>query len=265
MNLKKMLKRWYYRFRNSDPVKNCPVYLGEGCSHIDGLICPFPNCSVVSEYLGESFISCAGCAYQDSCSSEQFGLGCYKGCKILEEEASKRVKDSKKYKVLFADLDGTLIDTISGETFPKGIWDMKFRLEVLDKIKELNPEFLLIVSNQGGIEKGFVDETEFQFKSECVSRGIREYCGCKVHFMYCTSNDKNNKYRKPNVGMLELLCADCVGDDFKCIKSKSLMIGDASGKPGQFSDSDKKCAENFGIDYLDVEDFLQTIFKEKSK
>ena len=26
-------------------------------------------------------------------------------------------------------------------------------------------------------------------------------------------------------------------------------------------DSDKKCAENFGIDYLDVEDFLQTIFK----
>lgn len=26
--------------------------------------------------------------------------------------------------------------------------------------------------------------------------------------------------------------------------------------PGDFSDSDKKCAENFGIDYLDVEDFL---------
>jgi hypothetical protein len=28
---------------------------------------------------------------------------------------------------------------------------------------------------------------------------------------------------------------------------------------------DKKCAENFGIDYLDVEDFLQTIFKEETK
>jgi hypothetical protein len=27
-------------------------------------------------------------------------------------------------------------------------------------------------------------------------------------------------------------------------------------KPGDFSDSDKKCAENFGIDYLDIEDFL---------
>ena len=168
----------------------------------------------------------------------------------------------KKYEVIFADLDGTLIDTISGETFPKGIWDMKLKFEVLDKIKELNPEFLLIVTNQGGIEKGFVDENEFQLKSEYVSRAIREYCGCRVHSMYCTSNDKGNKYRKPNVGMLEALCADYIGDDFRCIRSKSLMIGDASGKPGQFSDSDRKCAENFGIDYLDVEDFLQTVFEE---
>ena len=36
-----------------------------------------------------------------------------------------------------------------------------------------------------------------------------------------------------------------------------IMIGDASGKPGDFSDSDKKCAENFGIDYIDVRDFLE--------
>lgn len=40
----------------------------------------------------------------------------------------------------------------------------------------------------------------------------------------------------------------------------SLMIGDASGKPGQFSDSDKRTAENFGIDYMDVEDFLHADF-----
>lgn len=34
------------------------------------------------------------------------------------------------------------------------------------------------------------------------------------------------------------------------------MIGDASGKPGDFSDSDRKCTENFGIDYIDIRDFL---------
>lgn len=41
------------------------------------------------------------------------------------------------------------------------------------------------------------------------------------------------------------------------VKSISLMIGDASGKEGQFSDSDKKTAENFGIDYMDVNDFVK--------
>ena len=35
-----------------------------------------------------------------------------------------------------------------------------------------------------------------------------------------------------------------------------IMIGDASGKEGQFSDSDLRTAENFGIDYMDVNDFV---------
>lgn len=35
-----------------------------------------------------------------------------------------------------------------------------------------------------------------------------------------------------------------------------MMIGDASGKEGQFSDSDKKTAENFGCEYMDVDDFV---------
>ena len=43
---------------------------------------------------------------------------------------------------------------------------------------------------------------------------------------------------------------------------KMLMIGDASGKEGQFSDSDKKTAENFSIDYMDVEDFVNTNWEE---
>ena len=163
----------------------------------------------------------------------------------------------KKYEIIFADLDGTLIDTISGETFPKGIWDMKVKFDVLDKIKELNPQYILIVSNQGGIESGFVDEHNFRSKYEYITRAIKEYCGCECYSMYCKTNDKTDLYRKPNVGMLYNLLDSYVGDDFDHIKSKSLMIGDASGKEGQFSDSDKRCAENFGIDYLDVNDFIK--------
>lgn len=47
------------------------------------------------------------------------------------------------------------------------------------------------------------------------------------------------------------------------IKSVTLMIGDASGLEGQFSDSDKRTAENFGIDYLDVNEFVNLYNKKK--
>ena len=168
----------------------------------------------------------------------------------------------KKYNVIFSDLDGTLINTVSGETFPKGIWDMQIRFEVLDKIKEVKPEYLLIVSNQGGIESGFVDDHDFRVKSEYITRAIREYCNCKCYAMYCTTNNKSDSHRKPNVGMLESLLEKYVGDDFDYIKEKSLMIGDASGKEGQFSDSDKKTAENYCIDYMDVEEFVNTNWED---
>lgn len=165
----------------------------------------------------------------------------------------------KNKNILFCDLDGTLIKTISGDTFPKGIWDMRIKLDVLDAIKKLNPEYVLIVSNQGGIESGFVDTHDFNSKCEYITRAIREYCGCECYAMYCDTNNKSDPYRKPNTKMLETLLEDYVGDDFDFIKQKSLMIGDASGKEGQFSDSDKKTAENFGIDYMDVNDFVNAL------
>lgn len=162
----------------------------------------------------------------------------------------------KNKKVIFCDLDGTLIETISGEVFPKGVWDMRIRFDVLDAIKKLNPQYILIVSNQGGIESGFIDIYRFYSKLEYIINAIREYCGCECYGRYCDTNDKSDPWRKPNTGMLEELLELNVGDDFDSIKPISLMIGDASGKECQFSDSDKKTAENFGIDYIDVEDFV---------
>ena len=168
--------------------------------------------------------------------------------------------DLKSKKVLFCDLDGTLIETISGDTFPKGIWDMKLRFDVLDKIKEIKPEYILIVSNQGGIERGFVNRGKFNIKLQYICQSIEEYCNCSCYGTYCAYNNISDPFRKPNIGMLGYLTELNVGDDFDSIKPKSLMIGDASGKEGQFSDTDKKTAENFGIDYMDVEDFVNMNF-----
>lgn len=55
----------------------------------------------------------------------------------------------KKYKALFCDMDGTLIETASGETFPKGIWDMKFKFDVLDAIKNLSPKVIFYCYKPG--------------------------------------------------------------------------------------------------------------------
>lgn len=164
----------------------------------------------------------------------------------------------KEYKVIFSDLDGTLIETISGETFPKGIWDMKLRFEVLDAIKKLHPQCVFIVSNQGGIDNGHVNRLHFSHKLDYICSAVKEYCDCHCDAVYCITNDKSNPNRKPNVEMLSSLTEVYFDLCRDYVKSASIMIGNASGKEGQFSDSDKKTAENFGIPYMDVEDFVNT-------
>lgn len=66
--------------------------------------------------------------------------------------------DFETKKVLFIDLDGTLIKTISGKTFPEDITDFRIQLPVLDKIKETFPNlsYFFIVTNQGGIGKIYI-------------------------------------------------------------------------------------------------------------
>ena len=160
-------------------------------------------------------------------------------------------------RVLFADLDGTIIVTKSGKTFPENCDDWKFKDGILGALKKYNPTHLHIVSNQGGIEKGFFTDEEFREKIQSI---IVELCEVlpqtKINYAYCSTNDKNNRFRKPNIGMLEYFYHDCIfGNDFN--KNNALMIGDASGLKGQFSDSDYECAKRFGIKYIDVDYFIK--------
>lgn len=167
----------------------------------------------------------------------------------------------KKYKYLFCDLDGTLIKTASGKTFAEDATDFRIRKDVLDKIREMHHEndleFIAIVTNQGGIPQ-YISESDFLAKFNAIETFVDEYIDTLVIANYCVSLDPSDENRKPNVGMLVKAARDCTKIlGWKFDKEKALMIGDASGKPGQFSDSDKKTAENFGIDYMDVEDFIK--------
>lgn len=169
--------------------------------------------------------------------------------------------DYKNKKVLFIDLDGTLIKTISGKTFPEDISDFRVQLSVLDKIIEKMPNLnmFFIVSNQEGL-KTLIDKRLFNYKICAVESICHGYLINKLNNfsysdnLYCCSMDKNNIYRKPNTGMLEQLYNEYKVDS----KDECIMIGDASGKPGDFSDSDNICALRFFIDYVDVRDFLES-------
>lgn len=163
----------------------------------------------------------------------------------------------RRERVLFMDLDGTLIETKSGETFPKDITDWKFKYGIIRAIKKYNPTHLYIVSNQGGIEKGYFTSLDFANKMNFICDKLRELLpDTYVSYAFCPSNDKKDPFRKPNTGMLEFFYHDYIsGRDFN--KKRALMIGDASGLPGQFSDSDYMCAKNFGIKYIDVSYFIR--------
>lgn len=159
-------------------------------------------------------------------------------------------------KIIFADLDSTLIKTKSGKAFPVNILDFEPIWKVWEYLKDTlsDDDYLLIVSNQGGISKGLVRYTYFISKFEYICNAIKEYIGkdIVVDGVFCVSNDKSNPRRKPNTGMFEELLKRYNLENIP--KSQMLMIGDASGRPGDFSDSDLKASENFEIKYLDVDD-----------
>ena len=71
-------------------------------------------------------------------------------------------------KILFIDLDGTIIKTNSGKVFPTDVTDFKFRKEVLDKIKTIDGlKYIFIVTNQGGIPE-YVKKLEFETKLKAI-------------------------------------------------------------------------------------------------
>lgn len=175
-------------------------------------------------------------------------------------------------KIVFIDLDGTLIDTHSGETFPKGVWDMNIKWDAWKALKSFvkdnNTDFVFIVTNQGGIESGYVNKNHWLDKFRYVQSALQEYLDqdnnidVEVLVEYCTSNDEKDPRRKPNTEMLRHCLA--VNNGWNNLtnvpKSEMIMIGDASGKENQFSDSDKKTAENFEIDYMDIDDIIMNFY-----
>lgn len=175
--------------------------------------------------------------------------------------------DLRKKKILLMDLDDTLITTRSRNVFPEGLWDIEFKMSTLVKIRDMvemgKLEHFGIITNQGGVESGYVAMNDIMSKVEFCAHAVNDFCKGKLKSLInevSFTNDPEYVFRKPNEGMAISYWRDLykvAGIGEKYARENSVYVGDASGLPGDFSDSDKKFAENAGIDYMDVKDFVK--------
>lgn len=176
------------------------------------------------------------------------------------------MKNKRQYrKALFIDLDGTIIEVKSGKKFPKDLKDWQFKPDILPRLKEAHEEgyLIAIVSNQAGIEKRNVtgnkkypSSIEIDLKLNEIVHQICSYIKMdnvphNIVTSYCGYSD--SYFRKPNPGM-----AYHIALEHGVLIHESIMVGDASGNPGDFSDSDLQFANNINVKkYLDVKQFLE--------
>jgi DNA 3'-phosphatase len=164
--------------------------------------------------------------------------------RILYYQRSQKIK----YKKLACfDLDHTFITTKSGNTFPKNADDwILFNNTVENKIKELIKQKyqIVIFSNQSNMDKSEKKYSDFIDKFNNINKIFNNKIELVVAF-------GKNEYRKPDIGMWEFYTKNRNVDI-----EKSFYVGDAAGRKNDFSDSDKKFAENIGISFHLPDDFF---------
>lgn len=147
---------------------------------------------------------------------------------------------------LFLDLDGTVVVPASGEKFAKDANDWKFVEGIIDRIKWCydNGYLIFIVSNQSGIDAGYVREAEVNARIEKIKEAIVEETGARPFFRFCSSNDTGHYQRKPNPGM-----AHYIAQRFNVCIPRSFMVGNGEG--------DAVFAANAGMGFIRTNAFLE--------
>jgi bifunctional polynucleotide phosphatase/kinase len=133
------------------------------------------------------------------------------------------------------DYDWTLVSPKGGKTFPTSIDDWEWLYHsVQERIKMYYEDGFMIVV--------FTNQSK-TWKHEQILNVVKTL---NVPIFIVIATDKCDY--KPN----PILFNNLVGNN-KINKDKSFFVGDALGRPSDFSDSDKVFAENIGIPYYSPE------------
>jgi bifunctional polynucleotide phosphatase/kinase len=161
-----------------------------------------------------------------------------------------------KIKCYLFDLDHTIIKTKSGSVYPrdKNDWDF-FSDDVLNQLKEISNElntFVCIITNQKNIKKKPEKFDSFQKKIEIIF-DIFDKEDIKIGFFVSFEDDY---YRKPLTGSFYKIYQYFKKHSKKIDIKKSMYIGDAAGRQGDHSWSDRFYAHNCGISFQTPEQYF---------
>jgi len=171
------------------------------------------------------------------------------------EYKSPQLKHSTR--IAAFDMDGTIIVTKSGKTFPIDKHDWKlFHSKVQEKLKCLNSAGtkIVFITNQNGISKGHITENDFKGKMEAIIKRLN----VPIQVLALI---KKGIHRKPNTGAYEWLIKEGNGG---LPVEEFFYVGDAAGRekgwgPGKKKDhscSDRLFAINIGCPFSTPEEFF---------
>jgi bifunctional polynucleotide phosphatase/kinase len=156
------------------------------------------------------------------------------------------------------DLDWTLVRPIHGK-FPKSPTDIAVLPNRKQKLQELDREGynILIMSNQKCRHQKDCDEIRSRIEYAANLLGV------PLMAFVATAEDQ---YRKPEIGawtiIKDLFQLDRIEKSSESEQVRKAMlpdiffVGDAAGRPQDFSDSDLKWAQNIGIPFYTPEEFF---------
>ena len=153
-----------------------------------------------------------------------------------------KINNTTFTKIAGFDLDFTIVKPKNFRRFPKNKDDWIFLNDhVKKKLKELYNEGyrIVIFTNQGGISKGKTKLDDIIHKLDNIIKSL----DIPVDYVISYGYDKN---RKPDIGMWNIYKKY---SKKRIFRKNSFYCGDAAGRKKDFSNSDKKFAENIGIKF----------------